>query len=58
MKKTYTFEIIWAANGKRKVIKTFTGCKTHTKAERWMWDYIKENHYFASEFTLKKIAEA
>lgn len=57
MKKTYTFQIIWATDGHRKVIKTFTGCKTKVKAENWMFAYIKQNGYFGSEFYLKKTVE-
>ena len=57
MKKTYTYQVIWAGSGLRKVIKTFTGCKTKVKAENWMFSYIKANGYFGSEFYLKKIEE-
>ena len=57
MKKTYTYQVIYAGSGLRKVIKTFTGCKTKVKAENWMFSYIKANGYFGSEFYLKKIEE-
>lgn len=59
MKKTYTFKIIWMQerSTNKKVIKTFTNQKTKRIAEAWMWNYIKENGFFASEFTLKRIAE-
>lgn len=58
MKKTYTFEIIWTDGYSRKTIKTFSGCKTKVKAENWMFAYIRNNGYFASEFILKKTVEA
>lgn len=28
--------------------------KTKTKAENWMWNFIKENGYYADEFTLTR----
>lgn len=57
MRKTYTFEIVWEFNGRRKVINTFAGQKDKRRAENWMFDYIRRGGYFCDEFRLRRTEE-
>lgn len=50
-RKTKIYTIKHWDGAKWNAIRSFEG-KTKAKAESWMWGYIKENGYFADEFTL------
>lgn len=50
-RKTKIYTIKHWDGAKWNAIRSFEG-KTKAKAESWMWSYIKENGYFADEFTL------
>ena len=52
-RKTYIYEIKWWDGRKWHIINTFRG-KNKSRAESWMFDYVRRNGYFLSEFTLSR----